>query len=132
VFAAADDLTISPTYVPDLVDAALDLAMDGETGLRHLATDGAVTWAEFARRVAAALDLDEDLVHGVPATSFGWPAPRPVFAPLATERGLLMPPLANAIERYANLVRAAEFAGEAEARADGGEPARPPQPARRT
>jgi dTDP-4-dehydrorhamnose reductase len=132
VFAAADDLTISPTYVPDLVDAVLDLTIDGETGLRHLATDGAVTWAEFARRLAEALDLDLDLVRGVPAATFGWSAPRPAYAPLATERGQIMAPLHNAIDRYAAMVRETEFAAEAEALADGGDPVRLLQPARRT
>ncbi|HEY2752399.1 family 1 glycosylhydrolase, partial [Phenylobacterium sp.] len=33
-FHSADDLVVSPTYVPDLVDAVLDLLIDGETGLR--------------------------------------------------------------------------------------------------
>lgn len=31
-FAAADDLVISPTYVPDLVNTALDLLLDGGRG----------------------------------------------------------------------------------------------------
>ena len=38
---AAADIVVSPTYVPDLVHATLDLLLDGETGLWHLANDGA-------------------------------------------------------------------------------------------
>jgi dTDP-4-dehydrorhamnose reductase len=117
-FAAADDLVVSPTYVPDLVGATLDLAIDGETGLRHLANHGAVSWAEFARMVAAALDHDAGLVEARPAAAFGWPAARPPYAPLATERGRIMPSLENAIARYAAMMREADFAGEAEALAD--------------
>jgi dTDP-4-dehydrorhamnose reductase len=116
---AAEDLIVSPTYVPDLVDATLDLMIDGETGLRHLANGGEVSWAEFARRVARALGLDERLVRGVDAATFGWPAPRPAYAALATERGEVMPPLDNAIARYAAIVTDAEFLAEAEASADG-------------
>ena len=41
----ADDVVISPTYVPDLTHAALDLLIDGEGGLWHLANQGAVSWA---------------------------------------------------------------------------------------
>ena len=41
------DCTISPTYVPDLVNAALDLLIDGETGIWHLANRGAVSWASW-------------------------------------------------------------------------------------
>jgi dTDP-4-dehydrorhamnose reductase len=118
-FEAADDLVISPTYVPDLVGAVLDLLIDGETGLRHLANDAAVSWAEFARQVAGALDLDAGLVRGVPAASCGWPAARPANAALATERGRIMPPLGDAIARYAGVVRQAQFAAEAEALIDG-------------
>ncbi|MDB5427891.1 MAG: dTDP-4-dehydrorhamnose reductase, partial [Phenylobacterium sp.] len=117
-FAAAEDLVVSPTYVPDLVGAVLDLVLDGETGLRHLANDAAVSWADFARQVAGALDLDAGLVQGVPAASFGWPAARPAYAALSTERGRIMPPLDNAIARYAAVVREAQFAAEADALID--------------
>ena len=37
---AADDMTVSPTYVPDLVHACLDLLIDGESGLWHLTNSG--------------------------------------------------------------------------------------------
>jgi dTDP-4-dehydrorhamnose reductase len=104
---AACDLTVSPTYVPDLVAATLDLLIDGETGVRHLANDGAVTWAAFARLVANALGLDPDLVRDRPAHDFGWAAPRPRFVPLSTERGQLMPSLQDAIGRYAARVHEA-------------------------
>ncbi|WP_372784755.1 family 1 glycosylhydrolase [Phenylobacterium sp.] len=118
-FRAADDLVISPTYVPDLVNTVLDLLIDGETGLRHLANDATVSWADFARQVAGALDLDPGLVQGAPAASFGWPAARPAYAALGTERGRIMQPLENAIAHYAAAVREAQFAAEAEALIDG-------------
>jgi dTDP-4-dehydrorhamnose reductase len=116
---AADDLVVSPTYVPDLVDATLDLLIDGETGLRHLANAGEVSWAEFARRIARALELDAGLVHGVPSGGFGWPAQRPAYAALDTVHARVMPTLDNAIARYAAIVTQAEFVAEAEAIADG-------------
>ncbi|HEX2560646.1 family 1 glycosylhydrolase [Phenylobacterium sp.] len=117
-FTAANDLTISPTYVPDLVESVLDLAIDGATGLWHLANEGAVSWAEFAQLIAAALNLDVELVRGVPAAEFGWPAQRPANVALGTERGQLLPSLENAIGRFAAIVSSAEFAGEAEAWVD--------------
>ncbi len=51
-FEAANDLTISPTYVPDLVHASLDLLIDREAGLWHLASGAALTWDALARRAA--------------------------------------------------------------------------------
>ena len=107
VFTAADDLTISPTYVPDLVHAMLDLLIDGETGLWHLANDGASTWAEFARMIAAASGLDPGLVQATPWKAFGWPAERPPHAALRSRRGRVMPPLADAVRRFAQARRAA-------------------------
>lgn len=118
ILPAAEDLVISPTYVPDLVDATLDLLLDGERGIRHLANGGCVSWADFARMLAGALGLDEDRVVGVEARSFGWAAARPPYVPLDTERGQVMPVLENAVARFAALVRQAEFAPEAEAMAD--------------
>jgi dTDP-4-dehydrorhamnose reductase len=117
--AAAEDLTISPTYVPDLVDLTLDLMIDGETGLRHLANEGAVSWAEFARMIAEAVGLDPGLIKPMPAADFDWPARRPAYAALGTERGRMMPSLENALARYAAVVRAPEFAADAEALSDG-------------
>ena len=117
-FVAAEDLVVSPTYVPDLVDASLDLLLDGDAGLRHLANAGEVSWAGFARMIAAELGLDAGRVLGVRADSFGWAAARPQHVPLSTERGRVMPSLENAVARYAAIVREAEFAPEAEAMAD--------------
>lgn len=104
-FQAASDLHISPTFVPDLVSASLDLLIDGDTGLRHLANGGALTWAEFAIRVADACGQDASLIEGVPHASFHWTAARPAFVPLSTERGEVMPTLDSAIERFAETMR---------------------------
>ncbi|HYG25959.1 MAG TPA: sugar nucleotide-binding protein, partial [Caulobacteraceae bacterium] len=101
---AAKDLTISPTYVPDLVSATLDLLIDGEAGIWHLANQGEITWAGFAERVAELLGLDASLIRAVPASQCGWPAPRPAYVPLASERGCLMPTLDHALARYARMV----------------------------
>jgi dTDP-4-dehydrorhamnose reductase len=117
---AAEDLVISPTYVPDLVDATLDLLIDGVTGLRHLANVGAVSWAEFARRIAEAAGRDPALVRGVASASFDWPAQRPAYAALGTEHGQVMPSLESAVARYAAAVVGAEFAAEARAMAHRG------------
>jgi dTDP-4-dehydrorhamnose reductase len=123
--SAPEDLTISPTYVPDLVEAVLDLAVDGEHGLWHLANQGAVSWAEFARMIARTFGFSEAMICGAPAHSFGWPARRPPNVALASARGALLPSLENALARHAALLRAADYAWEAEARADREAPAAP-------
>jgi dTDP-4-dehydrorhamnose reductase len=49
---ASDNAVVSPTYVPDLVHATLDLLLDGETGLWHLANEGSISWHGLAREMA--------------------------------------------------------------------------------
>jgi len=100
-FAAAADSFVSPTYVPHLCDATLDLLIDGETGLWHLSNQEAVSWAQFAVRVARACSLDEDLIDFVPGAELGWKAIRPAASALVSEKGALMPDLSHAIERFA-------------------------------
>jgi dTDP-4-dehydrorhamnose reductase len=99
-FRAADDVTISPSYLPHLVAAALDLLIDGECGIWHLANQGAVTHADFARAIVRGASLPADRVQGVPAAEIGWLAPRPHYSVLGSSRGLLMPPLDQAIAHY--------------------------------
>jgi dTDP-4-dehydrorhamnose reductase len=105
VFAAAGDVTVSPTYVYDLVEHALNLLIDGEHGLWHLANVGETTWADFARSLAVALQLDERLVQSIPAAAFGWAAARPAYCVLGSARGALMPTLDSAIAHYADVMR---------------------------
>lgn len=98
---AAADLFVSPTYLPDLVDAVLDLLIDGESGLWHLANEGATSWAGFATLIAKSLGLDAGLIVPTQAHLFGWAARRPAYAPLGSERGRTMPSLESAVARYA-------------------------------
>ncbi|MBA2676530.1 SDR family oxidoreductase, partial [Ramlibacter sp.] len=99
-WTAADDQWISPTYVPDLVHTALDLLVDGESGLWHLANRGAVSWSGLACLAAEAAQLDTALVHPVPGATLGQVAARPRFSALGSERGLLMPTLEDGLARY--------------------------------
>ncbi len=128
-FRCADDLTVSPTYVPDLVDAALDLLIDGEVGLWHLANRGETTWARFAQDVAQACGLDAGGVRGVPWRTLGYRARRPAHVALASERGAPMPSLPDAIGRFA-LLAAEAFGSRSDPRAVEPRRAAPPVIAR--
>jgi dTDP-4-dehydrorhamnose reductase len=99
-FIAANDVTISPTYVPHLVNAALDLLIDAEHGVWHLANEGAATWADFAALVAEMGGSKRAFVRGRPNASLSLAARRPHFSALASERGKLMPPLERGLESY--------------------------------
>jgi dTDP-4-dehydrorhamnose reductase len=99
-FPAAADVTVSPTYLPDLADAVLDLLMDGERGVWHLASVGAVTWADFAREAVRGARLDPRRVLEVPSAEVDWIARRPARSALRSARGASMPPLEKALGCY--------------------------------
>lgn len=100
VFLAAADGVVSPTYVPDLVHATLDLLIDGESGIWHLANPGAIAWADLAREVATLAGLDCTGIQARPIKELNWAAPRPAYSALTSERGVLLPSLDHAINRY--------------------------------
>jgi dTDP-4-dehydrorhamnose reductase len=97
---AADDLTVSPTFVPDLAHVTLDLLLDHEQGLWHLSSRGNTSWFGFARQAAALAGLPVNRLIAVPHSEFAWQAARPIYSVLGSARGDLMPTLESALTRY--------------------------------
>lgn len=97
---AANDLIVSPTYVPDLVNSSLDLLIDAERGIWHLANPGSVSWIELARLAASLAGFNPSAIESCSTASLNLPAQRPVYSVLGSERGLLLPSLENAIVRF--------------------------------
>jgi dTDP-4-dehydrorhamnose reductase len=91
---------VSPTYVPDLVNACLDLAVDGASGIWHLANAGVCSWGELARAAAAAGRLPPAEIDEVPPHAMDWTAPRPAYSALTSLYGAMLPPLEDALVRY--------------------------------
>jgi dTDP-4-dehydrorhamnose reductase len=99
-FVAQDDAIVSPTYVPDLVHASLDLLIDGERGVWHLANSGATTWFDLARRAAELANLDSSLIKAHSTRELNFLAARPLYSVLSSERAVLLPTLDDALRRY--------------------------------
>jgi dTDP-4-dehydrorhamnose reductase len=99
-FEAISDAVVSPTYVPDLVNTALDLLIDEEQGIWHLANEGACTWAELAAQAGRMAGFDPGFLVPRPLDSFRLAAPRPLFSALASEHGALLPSVESGLERY--------------------------------
>lgn len=99
-FVAADDAVVSPTYVPHLVQAYLDLLIDGERGVWHLANLGAVTWYQLALSAAQAAGADASRLEGRPTAALHLAAARPRYSALASEHGQLLPSLEAALAEY--------------------------------
>jgi dTDP-4-dehydrorhamnose reductase len=98
-FVAAADEVVSPTYAPDFADAALDLLVDGEQGLWHLANRGSASWFDLTRRAADLAGIDRGGIiprvrHSTFASQY-----RP-HRILQGERGWLLPELDAALARH--------------------------------
>ena len=98
-FEAADDVRMAPTYVPDLVNTALDLLLDDAQGIWHLACQDSCTWAELARAAARRAGLSDGFVVPRPMADFGLPAARPRQSTLASEKGIVQPSIEDALGR---------------------------------
>lgn len=99
-FHALTDYTVSPTYVPDLVRNTLDLLLDNDCGIWHLANTGEVTWYDLAQRAADAAGVSTRSLRGVTLAEAGLRAQRPRYSALRSERGWIMPALESALVRY--------------------------------
>jgi dTDP-4-dehydrorhamnose reductase len=99
-FSAATDFIVSPTYVPDLVHATLDLLIDDERGLWHLANAGAVSWFDFARELSVRAGFRPSLVSPLRLEDSDWVASRPPYSVLASERGSLLPGIDAALRCF--------------------------------
>jgi dTDP-4-dehydrorhamnose reductase len=97
---AAADATISPTYVPDLVNATLDLLVDGAAGVWHLSNGEPLTWADFAMRAASAAGMTRAAIEPCTQMELGYIARRPLYSALGSDRGVLLPGLEDALHRY--------------------------------
>jgi len=104
-FRAAHDVTVSPTYVPDLVNVSLDLLIDRERGVWHLTNGDALSWAELARRACAMAGVPCEMLQEVSIGECGFVARRPRYSALSSERGLLLPSLDDALTRYVQAVQ---------------------------
>jgi dTDP-4-dehydrorhamnose reductase len=101
-FLAPQDTVISPTYIPDLVNSCLDLLIDRESGIWHLANVGEISWASFAEKVAEVAGISARTLRSCFLNDLNQSAKRPMYSALGSERALLLPPLENALRRFVN------------------------------
>ncbi|RME73329.1 MAG: hypothetical protein D6776_07200, partial [Planctomycetota bacterium] len=104
---AVGDQVSSPTAASDLAGWIVRNAARAAGGVYHVVNEGALSYAEAARVIAAALGLDpEDAVTEIPGASIDRPAPRPQHSALRSiairAEGLeRLPPARAALEAFA-------------------------------
>ena len=94
------NVIVSPTYVPDLANTALDLFIDEEQGIWHLSNEGMISWADFACAIADRAGYKKDNFLFKDLDEMGWKAQRPLYSALKSDKGIKLPVLDNALERF--------------------------------
>jgi dTDP-4-dehydrorhamnose reductase len=96
----ADDTFVSPTYVPDLVNTALDLFIDDEEGIWHLSNEGNISWSDFAYEIADRAGVSKDNLVSCCNDNMEWKARRPLYSALQSSKGVALPKFENALQRF--------------------------------
>jgi len=99
-YSVVKDVIVSPTYVPDLANAALDLFIDEEQGVWHLSNEGMVSWADFACAIADRAGYKKHNLLFRNLDEMKWKAQRPLYSALKSDKGIKLPVLDNALERF--------------------------------
>ena len=99
-YAAVKDVFISPAYVPDLVNATLDLLIDEAYGIWHITNDGTLSWAELAGEIAGRGGYNKGLIKNIYAEEMSYTARRPLYSVLGSQMGMQLPSLEDALSRY--------------------------------
>lgn len=94
------NVVVSPTYVPHLVDAALDLLIDRETGIWHLCNDGKISWIDFAGELATRAGRGKLGIIPREQQDMNWKATRPAFSALESQKGIKLLSLEKAIQCF--------------------------------
>jgi len=90
-----DDQIGCPTFTAHLAAALVDVGVRGVPGIVHVAGGGSCSWYEFAREIVA-------------ASGVSWPATRPAYSVLRSERDApVLPDWRRGLAEYMALTRAA-------------------------
>ena len=95
-----DDVTISPTYVPHLVNSALDLLIDGEKGIWHITNEESLSWYQFAIKISEKGGFQSKNIKPVTQNQMNWRARRPANSALESIKGISLPCLDHALTAF--------------------------------
>jgi dTDP-4-dehydrorhamnose reductase len=93
------DILVSPSFVWDVVNAALDLLVDGEGGIWHLTSPEAISCADFAKAAAERAELDGTCIRPFPRGALAQRPDRLRFSPLGSVRQTFFSPVSAALDR---------------------------------
>ncbi len=94
---AVGDQIAALTYVPDLAAAIIELIDQGSGGLYHAVNNSSLTPFDAAVMLS---EYTGGEVARVTWTDLGLDAPRPLYSVLASEKGVILPGMENALDRW--------------------------------
>jgi dTDP-4-dehydrorhamnose reductase len=95
-----DDIYMSPTYTFDAAKEIWKLLLDKrDFGIYHITNSGFCSWFEFAREILKIAHINTD-IQSVSHKEFKTKAKRPLWSPLASEKGVNLPHWRDALERF--------------------------------
>jgi len=92
----ASENIVSPTYIIDLVNTSLDLFLDQEKGIWHLANQGEISWVNFARYIAKIFKISKPEIIIKENNNVKLPK----YSSLGSIKSTIMPSLEKAIDNY--------------------------------
>ena len=115
------DRTVTPSYVPDVVEASWTLVSRGaRPGVYHCVSTGSTTWAELAAEIAGYVGASPSHVVPVRVADVSSQTRRPQYAALSNEKlagsGIAMPPWRDAVHRHLKAWRASPVGSAEHAR----------------
>lgn len=94
------DITLSPAYLPDLINIALDLLIDKEKGIWHISGPDEVSYYDVARMAIGIAGINSIKLHSIPSIRLITHARRPAYTVLRSTSGIVLPGLEEAITNY--------------------------------
>ncbi|HLN53905.1 MAG TPA: family 1 glycosylhydrolase [Lentimicrobium sp.] len=94
------DVIVSPSYLPDMINTALDLLIDKEKGIWHLSGPEAVSYYDFAKLAIGIAGLTNKKIHSIPSIMLPMKARRPSYSALRSESGIILPKLEVSIYNF--------------------------------
>lgn len=85
------------TFAPDLAGAIIDIMEHGGSGIYHIAAGPGMTPAQAA---AGLTEFTGGSVREISWSDLNLDAPRPVYSEIASSRGILLPTVRDAVERW--------------------------------
>ncbi len=94
------DIVMSPAYIPDVINTALDLLIDGEKGIWHISGPEAISYHDFAKLAVDIAGIGNSNIYSMQSIRLASQALIPSYSVLRSSGGLVLPPLAPSINKY--------------------------------